>query len=250
MTRQAVHPGALPRIGQPFGGGFYAGRIFFNGQEHALVDSGREHELSAAWWDQPGPRPNIRGAGSYQDGRANTQAMAAAGSSIAEQVLSLSIKSFDDWYLPALDELQVMRMNLCQLPKWDNWHNGPGAAGRGPEQAFCHGEYWTSTQRNAGSAYAMVMRPWCNSSSNWAFKEKGIRPIRSIPIKALGFIHEPASDGPELDHQCAENCSHHTSRDAFVAVVERFVNEDSGRFYGRADEFVDALVSAGEPGHA
>jgi len=245
MSRQPINPAALPRIGQPFAGGFYAGRLFFDGQEHALIDAGREHELAAAWWDKTGPRPNIRGACSYQDGRANTQAMAAAGSDIAAQVLAMTIRGYADWYLPALDELQVMRMNLCQLPRWDNWHAGPGSAGRGPEQAFCHGEYWSSTQRNAGSAYAMVMRPWCNSSSNWAFKAKGIRPIRSLPIKPHGFIHDAVDDDQQQDQQARPG-----ARDAVVADGERFVNEDSGRFYGRADEFVDALVSIREVRHA
>jgi len=249
MSRQPINPAALPRIGQPFAGGFYAGRLFFDGQEHALIDSGREHELAAAWWDKTGPRPNIRGACSYQDGRANTKAMAEAGSAIAVQVLEMSARGFDDWYLPALEELQVLRMNLCQLPKWGPWQCSNETSGRGPEQAFCFFDYWSSTQRSPGGAWAVTMRPWCNQASNWGFKHKGIRPIRSVPIKPLGFIHEPASDGPELDHQCAENCSHPASRDAVVAVVERFVNEDSGRFYGRAADFVEALVGLGEVRH-
>lgn len=245
MSRQPINPAALPRVGQPFEGGFYAGRMYFDGQEHALVDSGREHELAAAWWDKDGPRPNIRGACSCHDGRANTRAMAEAGSTIAAQVLAMSIRGFDDWHLPALEELQLMRANLCQLPKWEVWyaHQGPG----GPEQAFCHSEYWSSTQRTAGGAWAVTMRNWNNSCSNWGFKVKGIRPIRSVPIKPLGFIHEPVTDGADLRHQCAENCSHLASRDAVVAVVERFINEDSGRFYGRASAFVDALVGIGGP---
>lgn len=243
MSRQPVNPASLPRVGQPFEGGFYAGRIYFDGQEHALVDAGRDHELAAAWWDKEGPRPNIRGACSCHDGRANTRAMAEAGSTIAAQVLAMSIRGFDDWHLPALEELQLMRANLCQLPKWEVWyaHQGPG----GPEQAFCHSEYWSSTQRTAGGAWAVTMRNWNNSCSNWGFKVKGIRPIRSVPIKPFEFVHEPAGDGRDQGAGARPG-----NRDAVVAVVERFVNEDSGRFYGRATELVDALVGIGEQRHA
>ena len=39
MKRRQISPAALPTIGQPFAGGFYAGRIYFDGAEYALIDA-------------------------------------------------------------------------------------------------------------------------------------------------------------------------------------------------------------------
>ena len=61
MKRRQISPAALPAIGQPFAGGFYAGRIYFDGAEYALIDAGRDFECTAHWWEQEGPRPRIRG---------------------------------------------------------------------------------------------------------------------------------------------------------------------------------------------
>ncbi len=90
--RRSINPAALPAVGQPLGGGFYAGRIFFDGAEHAVIDAGREFETIAQWWDQPGPRVTVRGAASFHDGYANTLAMAEAGSAIARKVLATTIR--------------------------------------------------------------------------------------------------------------------------------------------------------------
>ncbi len=49
MKRRQIAPAALPAIGQPLAGGFFAGRMFFNGAEHAVIDSGREFETLAQW---------------------------------------------------------------------------------------------------------------------------------------------------------------------------------------------------------
>ena len=80
IKRRAINPAALPAVGQPLSGGFFAGRIFFDGAEHAVIDAGREFETAAQWWEQPGPRVNVRGALSFHDGLENTRAMAEAGS--------------------------------------------------------------------------------------------------------------------------------------------------------------------------
>ena len=77
MKRRQISPAALTAIGQPFAGGFYAGRIYFDGAEFALIDAGQEFETAAHWWDHEGPRPRIRGATHRFDGMANTLAMSA-----------------------------------------------------------------------------------------------------------------------------------------------------------------------------
>lgn len=239
MKRRSISPAALPAIGQPFAGGFYAGRIFFDGAEHALIDSGRKFEEDAQWWDRGGPRLNIRGSKWPHDGLSNTQAMAEAGSAIAQKVLAMTIRGHRGWYIPAIEELQVMRANLLQLEAWGRHWPADGAGG--PAQAFALRDYWSSTQKsNAGSAWCIYMLPWCTPDTNWTSKEKAVRPVRTIQIKADAFVHEPTSDAPAVspfDLACL------TDSMGVAEVLGRFVNEDPGRFYGQANALVAELAA-------
>ena len=228
----SVASASLPGLGQPFAGGYFAGRYFLRGEERALVVADRASEFAAQWWDRTGPRPNIREAQDYMDGQANTKAMAEAGCVVATKVLRMHIGGHGGWHIPARDELLVMQVNLLQLEAFQ----------RGGSQQFsnygCLGEFWSSTQKAAGSAWCLHMLPWCVPSTNWATKVKGIRPVRSIPI-----IHEPdAIDLPtegvivdriQLPRQPASQLEE---------ILGRFINEDSGRFYGRTTDLVEALT--------
>ncbi|ANY85949.1 DUF1566 domain-containing protein [Pseudomonas putida] len=237
MKRRAINPVALPAIGQPLSGGFFAGRIFFDGAEHAIIDSGREFEVLAQWWEQPGPRVNVRDALSFHDGMANTRAMAEAGSAIARKVLAMTIRGQRGWHLPSIEQLQVMRANLLQLPDWGRYYSALRAGG--PAQAFTHMEYWSSTQNAAGSSWCLHMLPWCTPTTNWASKTKGIRPVRTLLISQEAFVHEPSTDTaiPAADLRGLAN------QQAVATVLERFVNEDAGKFYGRADALVAELAA-------
>ncbi|HEY0287167.1 MAG TPA: hypothetical protein VGC62_09180 [Pseudomonas sp.] len=239
MKRRAISAAALPAIGQPFLGGFYAGRIYFDGAEHAIIDSGHNYECAAHWWNQTGPRPRIHGATSRFDGLANTKAMSDEGSAIATKVLGMNIRGTWGWHIPSIEELQIMRSNLLQL---DDWGYGPSGRNHDAPQSFGHHEYWSSSQKeNAATAWCLHMLPWCVPDTNWVSGCKGVRPVRTILI-----IHEPVKilDAPDeaiesyqpvrfLGHPDIEN------------VLERFVNEDTGRFYGRTDELVAALAAIG-----
>lgn len=237
MKRREISPAALPVVGQPLGGGFFAGRIYFNGAEHAVIDAGREFETLAKWWEQPGPRITVRGAKSFHDGHANTLAMAEAGSSIARKVLGMTIRGQRGWHLPSVEQLQVMRANLLQLPDWDRYWSVDRAGG--PSQAFTHAEYWTSTQNSHGSSWCLHMLPWCTPTTSWASKCKGIRPVRTLLISQDAYVHSPSTDAalPAADLRGLAN------QQAVANVLERFVNEDAGKFYGRADQLVAELAA-------
>nr|WP_019360548.1 hypothetical protein [Pseudomonas fuscovaginae] len=211
--------------------------MFFNGAEHAVIDSGREFETLAQWWQQPGPRITVRGAQSFHDGHANTVAMAEAGSAIARKVLAMTIRGQRGWHLPSVEQLQLLRANLLQLPDWDRYWTVDGT--RGPAQAFTHTEYWTSTQNAAGSSWCLHMLPWCTPTTNWASKCKGIRPVRTMRISQDAFVHAPSTDvlAPLADLQGLAN------QQAVANVIERFVNEDAGKFYGRTDALVAELAA-------
>lgn len=101
----------LPEIGTPFEGGFYAGQIRIGEQNFALVRAPKasgQHD-DTPWHDKYDAIP---AAQSWNDGLANTQAMAAAGSAIAQWALAQNINDHADWYIPAMDELEVLYRNL------------------------------------------------------------------------------------------------------------------------------------------
>ncbi|RYY87761.1 MAG: hypothetical protein EOO15_10985 [Chitinophagaceae bacterium] len=238
IKRRTINPAALPAVGQPLAGGFFAGRIFFDGAEHAVIDAGREFEVAAHWWQEEGPRPRIRGATSRFDGMANTRAMAAEGSAIARNVLDMNIRGTWGWHIPSIEELQVLRCNLLQLPQWGRTGIAPE---KGAAQAFvCAHDYWSSSQKeNAATAWCLHMLPWCVPDTNWVSKCKGIRPVRTLLISPENFTHAPSTDVPmtETDLRGLAN------QQAVATVLERFVNEDAGKFYGRADALVAELTA-------
>lgn len=238
IKRRTINPAALPAVGQPLGGGFFAGRIFFDGAEHAVIDAGREFEVAAHWWQEEGPRPRIRGATSRYDGMGNTQAMAAEGCAIASKVLGMNIRGTWGWHIPSIEELQVLRCNLLQLPDWGR--SGYGQDKCAPQAFACSHDYWSSSQKaNAATAWCLHMLPWCVPDTNWVSKCKGVRPVRTLLISQEAFTHAPSTDVPmtEADLRGLAN------QQAVATVLERFVNEDAGRFYGRADALVAELAA-------
>ncbi len=98
-------------IGTAMGGGFYAGRIRIGDQAFALIVAPKaEGRREAVEWNNSSKM--VEGATSYFDGLANTEAMSAAGSELAQWARGLRIEGFDDWYIPAQDELEIIYRNL------------------------------------------------------------------------------------------------------------------------------------------
>lgn len=243
MKRRQISPAALPAIGLPFAGGFYAGRIYFDGAEFALIDAGRDFECTAHWWDHDGPRPRIRGATHRFDGMANTLAMSAEGCTIATKVLGMNIRGTWGWHIPSVEELSVMRGNLLQLDDWN--YRGRTSSNAAPQAFVGAADYWSSTQKeNAATAWCLHMLPWCVPDTNWVSGCKGIRPVKVLQIKPDAFVHEPASDAPSTAQIDLQGL---TASPAVAEVLEHFINEDTGRFYGRTDDLLAQLAMiAGE----
>ncbi|AOY00130.1 DUF1566 domain-containing protein [Jeongeupia sp. USM3] len=111
MTAVAATSTLIPtEPGTPFEGGFFAGRIRVGAAEYALIVAPKaEGELEGAWGKR-GER--VDGADNWNDGHANTLAMAAAGSKIAKQALALTINGFADWHIPSRDELELIYRHL------------------------------------------------------------------------------------------------------------------------------------------
>ncbi|KFE51103.1 hypothetical protein [Pseudomonas syringae] len=240
LKRRTISPAALPAIGQPLAGGFYAGRLFFAGSELAVVDAGAEFEILSPWGGRSGPRLHVRGAQSYEDGLSNTVAMAEAGSEIAKKVLGMVIRGHRGWHIPALRALELMRSNLPQLPEWEQYSGKQAFGAR-----HSHHSHWSSTQKSAGSAWNLTMYPWCTPNTNWAKDEKWIRPVKVLLIKPEAFVHEPSTD--IATNVAVTDLGGLSASPAVAEVLGQFINEDTGRFYGRTDDLLAQLAAvAGE----
>jgi hypothetical protein len=100
-----------PIIGTSMAGGFYAGRIVIEGKHYALIVAPKaegEHAPIRMFNDSK----DVPAAASWNDGLSNTNALAEAGSILAQWVRGLRIGGFDDWYLPSVDELEILYRNL------------------------------------------------------------------------------------------------------------------------------------------
>ncbi|QHD05487.1 hypothetical protein [Pseudomonas sp. R76] len=158
MTKQAqqtVLAAELPERGQPLAGGVFVTRYWLNGVERALILLA--DELSGPWGEYG---VEIKGAGSYSDGEANTRAMAEAGSVIAIKALEM------DGFIPSCLEGQLVMAakadGLLELRE-DRWH-------------------WLSTQRSANTAYTMdFVDGWLYHDAK--LTERLARPVRSLPIQ-------------------------------------------------------------------
>ena len=155
QAQQAVLAAELPERGQPLAGGVFVTRYWLNGVERALILL--PEELSGPWGEYG---VEIKGAGSYSDGEANTRAMAEAGSVIAIKALEL------DGFIPSCLEGQLLMAakadGLVELRE-DRFH-------------------WLSSQRSAYGAYSLDFEVgWLDSHGKGS--ERLARPVRSLPIQ-------------------------------------------------------------------
>lgn len=160
--------------GTPIAGGFFAGLIRIGDDTFALVVAPKAAGYTSKAWGEYGK--TIEGARSYNDGMANTIAMAEAGSALAQWARELNIDGHDDWYIPSRDELEVCyrhlkptaEENYCYFRSGDNPSSVPvgypyteespaqtasSAFQEGGEEAFDDSWHWASTQYSAYDAW-------------------------------------------------------------------------------------------------
>lgn len=166
----------LPAIGTPMPGGFFAGAMSINSQRYAVIISTKQIGISlkGAWHEE---EIDVPGAKSYNDGMANTLAMAEAGSDLAKTVLMMEIDGQKDFYIPSQDELELCYrafkpntnknwcyarsgINLSALnPTYPYTPESPSQTAldsfkEGGDEAFELTAYWSSTQHAGGSDFA------------------------------------------------------------------------------------------------
>ncbi|UJW20818.1 MULTISPECIES: DUF1566 domain-containing protein [Pseudomonas] len=191
---------ATPDIGQAYGGGFVTGitRDPETGERHLWITAGAAHELKGAWGEYG---KKIEGANSFTNSRANTEAMAAAGSELAQQVLRLAIGGYSDWSIPARDvqELQYRHFKPTTEENWQYARSGDNpnsvpvgllyseedpkqtvheAFREGGPEAFTDAPYWSSSQRSADLAFRMGFDAGCQDVTGKSDALR-VRPVRS-----------------------------------------------------------------------
>ncbi len=189
------------QIGQPFAGGFFTGILMQDGKSFAVITAPAEFELTGQWGEYG---VKINGADSFTDSRANTEAMAAAGSDLAQRVLGLEIGGFSDWAIPARDaqELQYRHLKPTTESNWeynrsgDNPNSDPvglmysedypaqtahDGFRAGDPNAFQDRAYWSSSQRSAYSAFVMTFAGGYQYHYGKDY-ELRVRPVRSVLI--------------------------------------------------------------------
>ena len=85
------------------------------------------------------------------------------------------------------------------------------------------------------------MYPWCTPNTNWAKDEKWVRPVKTLQIKPEAFLHEPSTD--IATNVAVTSLGGLSVSPAVAEVLGQFINEDTGRFYGRTDDLLAKLVA-------
>ncbi len=117
----------------PYGGGYVAGYISVAGNgiaDHMLIVSPKASGETRVAWDTESVGVTT-GFTSYIDGPTNSAGLAALGPQYAAATFceGLTINSYSDWYLPAINELEVAYYNLKNVTQ-DNYR--PGVYGSNP----------------------------------------------------------------------------------------------------------------------
>lgn len=192
--------------GAPFGGGYYAGRINVGGQIYVIVVApkalGGEAPGTLAWKTS---QTTTAGTTSTNDGQVNTNAMATAGIAnhpAGQFCRGLSIGGYNDWYLPAKDELEILYRNFkpttsanytgsgsnpSSVPPTSNYTSGNPAQTsialfqQGGAEAFVTGYYWSSTQSSSNTTWGQGFITGSQSSTG---KTDGgyVRAIRRVLV--------------------------------------------------------------------
>ena len=132
-------------------------------EDYALIVAEQSAEIEDAVWSED--YTTIAGADSKTDGRANTEAMAAAGLQLAQRIKALDLGGHTDWYLPAATELRALSATVPELFNEKDYH-------------------WSSTQYSRGTA-------WCQDfeyGDSYAYgkgNEFRARPVRRVQLQAL-----------------------------------------------------------------
>ena len=177
QNQRSFGPPPPTTIGQSYGGGYYAGQIGISGvATHYIIvaplasgQTTNQYKTSAT---------SDSGASSVIDGPTNTTNISNAAHPAAQFCKGLSVGGYTDWYMPAVNELEVCYYNLKPGTVSNNTSSGINAnsvpertatytAGvpaqtsatifkQANAEAFIANNYWTSTEYAGDFRYARI----------------------------------------------------------------------------------------------
>jgi hypothetical protein len=189
--------------GAPFEGGFYGGQIRIGDGIYAVVWAPKATgDIKGLWLPSYTQVPNTD---SFYDSMANTMAMAAAGSPIAQQALAAEIAGHKDWCIPARDVLELAYRHLKptgyenyayedgentnSVPPGDAYteelptQTSVEAFRKGGAEAFEEAWYWSSTQASSYYAWDQSFSDGSQTTSRKKFEGRA-RLVRTVQLNA------------------------------------------------------------------
>lgn len=131
--------------------------------DFALIVAEQAAEIEDTVWSED--YTTIAGADSKTDGRANTEAMAAAGLQPALRIKALDLGGHTDWYLPAAAELRALSATVPELFNEKDY-------------------YWSSTQYSRTSAWCQVFEYGYSYALSKGLEFRA-RPVRRVQLHTL-----------------------------------------------------------------
>lgn len=196
---------ALPALGSAAGGGFYGGQISTTANgvatHYLIIGPLSSAESSLAWKTS---NTSTAGTSSVIDGPSNSAVMNNASHPAAQFCEGLSIGGFTDWYLPALNELEVLYFNFKPTTTANNINSGtnansvpirssnyttgtPGQTGiaayvTGGSEAFTADDYKTSTEVDATNAWVQSFNSGRQNNGISKTAASMVRAIRRVAV--------------------------------------------------------------------
>lgn len=144
-------------------GGILRGTAADGSEDFALIVAEQSAEIEDATWSED--YTTIAGADSKTDGRANTEAMAAAGLQLAQRIKALDLGGHTDWYLPAAAELRALSATVPELFNQQDY-------------------YWSSSQSSRYDAWCQDFE-YGSSTASSKDDEFRARPVRRVQLHTL-----------------------------------------------------------------
>lgn len=164
----------IPAIGEPMEGGFFFGLSVVDSDLYLLIIADKAAESLLRWKTA---HTSTAGTSSAVDGWANTNAMNNTAHPAAKYCRDYRGGSFDDWYLPARDELNQAWLNIPP-----GGTSTPAIFKAGGAQALTTPTYyWSSTETSA--VVAMVQRFSDGDQTGYSkMNSYLVRPVRRLKV--------------------------------------------------------------------
>jgi len=191
-------------IGQAYGGGYYGGKISVSGTQYYLIVADKTvGETQGAW----GTNSVSTGVTSAINGPTNSATLAALGAAYAAATFCEGLNSggYTDWYMPSLNELEVLYYNLKIDNTTNNTSSGinpnsvPARASNysagdpaqttatnfrlgASSQEFAAYTYWTSTEVDASTTWQQSFNTGHQANGNAKQYSNYTRAIRRVAV--------------------------------------------------------------------